>query len=363
MSTLNSVLGWIRRNERRLASVVFVAGFAGDLLTFTLLDLSFANLVFVAYLTLAAVATFLSHTISSRFDTEDAVWRRVLAVLAPLAAQYAIGALLSGILIFYTKSATLAVSWPFIAMLALVFLGNEVFRGYRAHLAFQTVLFFFTLYAYAIFALPLAIGEIGPWIFLGSTALASAAFMAFLGLLAWVGWERFRKTIRLIAVSSAGVVAVLVLCYFTSIIPPIPLTLRDSGIYHNVQHTKEGYVLLAEEERPWGEFYMPMTIHRAPGTPLYAFSAVFAPGTFSTVVAHEWEWYNPDTKKWVRQSLVAFPLSGGREGGYRGYSQIDGARPGSWRVSIQTPSGQVIGRIRFEVVETLTGPALHTELR
>jgi MFS family permease len=363
MPRLNSILEWLKRNERRLSSIVFVFGFIGDLFTFAVLDLSLANLAFVAYLSLAAVATFLAHTISSRFDTRDALWRRVVSALAPLAAQYAIGSLLSGMLIFYTKSATLSVSWPFLILLAAIFLGNEVFRGYRAHLAFQTVLFFFTLYAYAIFALPLTLGHLGPTIFLESTGLAVAIFAAFLGLLAWAGWKRLKSTLWLILGGSAVVLVVLVGSYFTSLIPPIPLTMRDSGIYHDVQHVNGDYALTAETERPWWEFYQPVTIHHVAGTPLYAFSAVFAPGAFSASIIHEWDHYDTVQKKWVRESTIAFPLSGGRAGGYRGYSEITNATAGQWRVSIQTISGQTIGRINFTVVDTSLEPEVHTEVR
>ncbi|KND49370.1 MAG: hypothetical protein AB203_03170 [Parcubacteria bacterium C7867-008] len=293
----------------------------------------------------------------------DALWRRTLSVLAPLIAQYAIGSLLSGILIFYTKSATLSVSWPFIAMLALVFIGNEFFRGYREHLAFQTVLFFFTLYAYTIFALPLLLGRLGPVTFLESTGLAVAAFAAFLGLLAWVGWTRFAKTFHMIVGGSVLVLILLVGSYFTSLIPPIPLTLRDSGIYHSVKHVQGGYELLAEQERDWWDFYTPQVVHHIPGTTLFAFSSVFAPGTFSANVMHVWEHYDSSSKKWIRQSAVAFPLSGGRAGGYRGYSEVSNIEPGAWRVSIKTVSGQTIGRIRFNVENVAVAPELHTETR
>jgi MFS family permease len=363
MATLNSVLAWLKKNERRLSSIVFVLGFVGDLFTFAVLDLSLANLAFVAYLTLAAVATFLAHTVSSRFDTRDALWRRVISALAPLAAQYAIGSLLSGMLIFYTKSATLSVSWPFLILLAAIFLGNEVFRDYRAHLAFQTVLFFFTLYAYAIFALPLALGRLGPTVFLESTGLSVAAFAAFLGLLAWVGWTRLKTTLWLIIGGSAAVLIILVGSYFTSLIPPIPLTLRDSGIYHDIQHANGDYALLAEAERPWWQFYEPITIHHVAGTPLYAFSAVFAPGAFSANIIHEWERYDTVQKKWVHESTIAFPLSGGRAGGYRGYSEITNAPAGQWRVSIKTISGQTIGRINFSVVDSSMESETHTEIK
>jgi hypothetical protein len=363
MTKFNSVLAWARKYERHISGIAFVLGFIGDLFTFAYLDLSLANLAFIAYLIIAGVATFLSHIVSSRFSETDALWRRVTSALAPFVVNFTTGSLLSGTLIFYTKSATLSVSWPFIVLLALVFIGNEVFRDYRAHLAFQTVLFFFSLYAYSIFALPLVIGRIGPTVFLESTAAAVAAFALFLFLLALAGWQRFKQTFLRILGGSLFVLAVLVGSYFTSLIPPIPLTLRDSGIYHEVQHTNGDYTLSAEATRPWWQFYEPVVIHHVPGTPLYAFSSVFAPGGFSASVIHEWDRYDTTQKKWIPESTVAFPLAGGRSGGYRGYSEITNATAGQWRVSIETISGQVIGRINFTVVDDTTEPALHMETK
>lgn len=359
--SLNTAFAWLRRYERQLSGFVFVFGFIGDLFTFAYLDLRLANYAFIGYLVLAAVATFLSHTVSSRFDSHDALWRRAVSALAPLAAQYAIGSLLSGILIFYTKSATILVSWPFLVLLALVFLGNEAFRDYRSHLAFQTVLFFFTLYAYAIFALPLALGKLGPDVFLESTGISVLAFGAFLFLLARIGWQRFKATRGRILGGAAAVIVILVGSYFTSLIPPIPLTLRDAGIYHDVQHADGNYALQAEAVQPWWEFYKPVTVHHVASTPLFAFSAVFAPGGFSANVIHEWDFYDPVQKKWIPESTIAFPLSGGRAGGFRGYSEITNVTPGEWRVSIKTVSGQVIGRISFTVMDVASEPDQHTE--
>jgi hypothetical protein len=363
MPSLNSVLTWLRRYERHLSGVVFLLGFIGDLFTFALTDLPVANLVFLGYLASAAIGTFLTHTISSRFDTHDALWRRVLSVVAPLMAQFAIGSLLSGSLIFYTKSAALDASWPFLVLLLLIFLGNEILRDHRAHLAFQTILFFFSLYSYSIFALPLVVGRLGPTIFLESTGITVLAFGLFLGGLAAVSWTRTKETLLLILLGTAAVLILITTSYFTSVIPPIPLTLRDSGIYHQIQRTSTGYTLLGEVARPWWQFYQSRVVHVVPGEPIYAFSSVFAPGAFSANVIHKWEWYDEANKKWITQSTIPFTLAGGRAGGYRGYSEISNVSIGKWRVYIETTDGQTIGRIYFTVVSTPVGPELKTETK
>ena len=359
---MRRLLAWAQKNERHLGGIVFVAGFVTDLLTFTLLDITFVNLFFIAYLTLAAVCTFGSHVLFARRHEGQSPWEQGLAVLFSLGGQYAIGGILSGCLIFYTKSAVLSVSWPFIILLALVFIGNEYFRKYREHLIFQTVLFFFALYAYAIFALPIYLHIIGPWTFVGSTLAAVALFAGFLYLLWRTGATRLSESIRPVVMSAAGIVLVVSGAYATGVVPPIPLTLKEGGIYHGLARSGMNYVLQAEEVPPWWDI-RPATVHLTAGSTAYAYGAVFAPIRFSTSVVHHWERYDAKAKKWVDEGHITFPISGGRAEGYRGYSLKENLTPGKWRVSVETLQGQTIGRIPFTVERVSSPPPLHEEIR
>lgn len=61
--------------------------------------------------------------------------------------------------------------------------------------------------------------------------------------------------------------------------------------------------------------------------------------------------------------MVAFTLSGGRSGGYRGYSEKDNPEPGKWRVTIETVEGQTIGRLNFKIENVSASPPLYTNLK
>jgi hypothetical protein len=282
-------------------------------------------------------------------------------VLLPLAAQYLIGNLLSGFLIFYTKSSALLASWPFLILIATIFIGNEWFRKYKDRIAFMAVLLFFTTYAYAIFAFPLLVRSLGPWVFVGSTFLAIGAFSLFVGLLYEVGKERLRQSLVPMIAGSIAIVVLVSAAYFSGLVPPIPLTLKEGGIYHAVRYEAGEYVLSAEPARPWYDLRPPV-LHTRPGEPLSAFTAVFAPIRFGTVVVHRWQRYDDAAGAWVTQSRIAFPIAGGRAEGYRGYSEISNPLPGEWRVRVETENnGQVIGQLRFRV-EQGTVP-LHEERR
>lgn len=357
---VKNLLAWAQKNERHLGAVVFLGGFVTDLFTFTLLDISLVNLVFAGYLAVAAACIFGTHLLFRKEGEQGPVVRRTLLVVLPLVAQYVIGNLLSGFLIFYTKSSVLSVSWPFLLLLALIFFGNEWFRTYRDRLAFLTVLLFFSTYAYVIFALPLLLHTLGPWVFMGSTAAALVLFALFLFGLWHTGRTRVMENMVPIVGSSLAIVLVMVTSYFTGLIPPIPLTLKESGVYHALSREGSRYVVMAEPTLPWWQI-TPPTVHITNGDTLYAFTSVFAPVKFSTAVVHRWERYDESQRTWKTESVVAFSIAGGREGGYRGYSEKTNLTPGSWRISVETPGGQVIGHIPFVAARATTPVQLHEE--
>lgn len=353
---IRAFLAWAQRNERHLGAAVFFFGFITDIIALVLLDVSFVLAISGIYLGIAAFAVFLTHALAS-WRTEAIVWKRSITIIAPLIAQYVIGNLLSWFLIFYAKSSVFEASWPFIILLALVFLGNEWFRKYKDRLAFVAVLLFFATYAYAIFALPLFVRSLGPWVFLGSTMLASGIFGLYLLLLRSVGRERLIQSLPPIVGSCLAIVVLMVGAYFSGVVPPIPLALKDVGIYHGLTRENGQYVLLGEAERSWWDL-RPEVVHAVPGAPLYVFSAVQAPIRFGTVVVHRWQRYDETKRAWITQSRIAFAISGGRSEGFRGHSEVSNLAPGEWRVRVETENGQVIGQLRFSIIHSQAHPVL-----
>jgi hypothetical protein len=366
VSFLERTLRWARRNEHWLTSVSFLFGFVDQLIRFGYFPLRIELLMFEIYLAFAALCTILAHVTADR-DGGTGIKGKVIratAVLAPLLAQLTIGGLLAGFVVFYSKSASLLVSWPFILLLLIIVIGNEILRGYREHLVFQTVLFYFSLYALLIFALQVYTHTIGQKVFLQSTAASLGIFALFLGLLAAIEWSRLKKVLVPILASTTVLTALIVGAYVTRLIPPIPLIMRQGGIYQQVQREGSGYTVRGEALRhrfALLEDVDPRSriIHHLPGTPLYAFSAVYAPSAFSTSVVHVWQ--KRDMRgHWQTEATIAFSLSGGREQGYRGYSLKNDPEPGEWRILVQTLSGQTIGTIRFTLVNVEALPEMES---
>lgn len=51
-------------------------------------------------------------------------------------------------------------------------------------------------------------------------------------------------------------------------------------------------------------------------------------------------------------SRIAYPIVGGRDGGYRGYTYTSSIVPGFWWVTVETGEGKVIGGTMFVVRES-----------
>jgi hypothetical protein len=398
MSTINQRIEAIRtpflRYERHLSAAAMVAGFGIDNFTFGRVDHPGAHIIFAGYLAVAAGSIGLAHALQARADRQDrrkaaGAFAEPLATATTLAApsvatkaalsadaprspgeppsaapkssrvriwlpaatQFALGGLWSGFLVFYSRSAVLAASWPFLLLLLGFLVGNEVFRKYHSRFVFASLLLFFALYSYAVFVVPVFTKTIGRITFLVSGGLAVLCFLGFLRLLAALDRERFRRSRLALFGGAIAITVAMNAFYFTGILPPLPLALSDVGIYHAVKRTGAVYTAAAEPE-PWAVaagFGRP-TVHVIPGQPLALYSAVFAPIKMHTRITHRWYWWDAKQHTWRALSTVSFAISGGREGGYRGYSIKSNPQPGDWRVDIDADDGRLIGRMAFSVV-------------
>jgi hypothetical protein len=148
--------------------------------------------------------------------------------------------------------------------------------------------------------------------------------------------------------------------YFLNIIPPVPLALKNVGIYHSLlTRAGGGYVALYEPSH-WWEFWRDTSgiYTLSPGQSAFCFSSVFAPSNLEAPVYHRWEKQNSNDGAWETQSRLSFEISGGRNDGYRGFTAKSALTPGRWRCNVETGQGQLIGRVGFTVVTASTTPEL-----
>jgi hypothetical protein len=352
------------RYERPIASGSLLFGFIVDLLTLRRIDLISNQLILIGYLLVLGTGIALINYY--QISATPPRWLEKWYIYLPVIIQFAFGNMFSGFMVLYSRSTSLVANWPFLLLLLGLLLGNELFQPYYLRFRFQSALFFFTLFSFFIVYVPLLSGSIDPFTFLLSAAVAVAVFLLFLRALSWKLPGLVAQNRKSIVSIMVSIVAIISLFYFTNLIPPIPLSLEESGAYHGVRKVPNGYVVLHERGEAPGllrRLFTTTTLHLAPGEGAYLFSSVFAPTRFSTTVVHDWQWYDEAKGKWVSLSHIPFTVSGGRTEGYRGYSVKSAVPDGRWRVEIETEGGQVIGRVRFDVQHVATVPLLFESVR
>lgn len=346
-------------------------GFAFDSYAFGRIDRPMTQAVFVVYLLAAGGSIALLHRREARggHSAPPPAHPRLRTALVA-ATQFSLGALLSGFCVFYIRSASIGASWPFLLFMAAIFIGNEYFRAYASRLVFAVLLFFFSLYSYAILLVPVVLARMGPISFLISGAVAVVTFFFYVRVLALLGHDRYRLARKHIAAGMIAITALFNLFYFTKIFPPLPLVLADAGVYHGVKKIGPGYQVVSEAEPPrWRALFGTFPVlHMAPGEKLYLYSAVFAPDTvfapnrFRVQIEDQWQWRDPKTGAWLTEQTIPFAIGGGRAEGYRAYTYRSNPKAGDWRVNILTRDGRAVGRMRFSVQAVAKPPPLTTSL-
>ncbi|HEX4104274.1 MAG TPA: DUF2914 domain-containing protein [Candidatus Paceibacterota bacterium] len=355
------VRSWYGRWERPLSSLSLISGFVFDALALKRVDEFWEIFWVIVHLLIVGFAILVANRIENNpGDEKDPAKFHFWLVNI---MQFFFGGLLGTFLVFYFRSGSLAVSWPFLLVLAAAFWANESLKHHYARLTFQVALFFLSVYAFAIFFVPLLMHEIGPTVFIVS-GLASLAFIAlFLLVIKILSGERFHGQLGKLILLVTGIFLAVNILYFFNLIPPLPLSLSDAGIYQSFLINGPGnYVAQAEAPEPFAFLHIYQDVHIVPGTPLYAYSAVFSPTSFSTTVVHEWQFYNNGTGSWITRGRIPLTVTGGGANGYRTFSEEFDLTPGLWRVNVLTPSGAVIGRLDFNVIYASTTPALQTQI-
>jgi hypothetical protein len=352
---------WYSRYERPISSVSLIWGFIFDAITLTHVDHFWENVWVLGHLLIVAVAIVLIHVVEKEEKDAETNPARLHFWLVNI-LQFFFGGLLSTFLVYYYRSATLAISWPFLTLLALAFIANESLKRHYTQLTLQISLFYLSLLAFTIFIIPVIVHQIGTWVFIASGIVSLVVIGLFLLILRLTAHEHFMKSAWRIRGIVFGIFIGVNILYFYNLIPPLPLALTDSGIYDSLTVNAPGnYTVTYEDQGSLSFFNFSDTIHLAPGGSLYAYSAIFSPTAFNTNIIHEWQYYDAGSGKWLTRGRISLPVIGGSDGGYRTFSLENNLTPGPWRVDVETPGGAIIGRMSFTIVTATTTPVLLTE--
>lgn len=337
-----------KKYEHWFGSAALLAGFCFDLIFANRPDSLVNNILLLCYLLIAGgLIIVLNIQKTRRLELEHPAEPMFLLV----ALQFLFGNLSSNLLVLYGRSGTFAGSAIFLILLFSMLLGNEFLKTRYGQLRFNIAVYYLLVFSYLIISVPTFIFHtIGVPVFLASGVISLVFISVFLAAVyRFILRGKYRKRYLFeVGVYIAGIFFAFNIFYFLNVIPPVPLSLKDIGIYHSVSRIAAGEYAGTFEKPSWFAFWRATSpvYHFAEGSPAYCFSSVFAPTGLGTPVVHSWEKYNESTGKWQVLARVTFAISGGRDGGYRGFSTKT-LGEGSWRCDVETEGGQLIGRMSF----------------
>jgi hypothetical protein len=354
------VFRWYVKYERPVSSFSLVGGFVFDAVTLKRVDAFWENVWVLGHIVLIVLVMILVNRLEN--NSGDEANPEKLHFWLVNIIQFLFGGILSVFLVFYFRAAELSTSWPFILMLGIIFWANESLKKRFVRLTFQVTLLFLSFFVTAIYLLPVFMHRIGQDVFIYSGLLSLASIFIFLLLLSWVSKEKFKKSRNYIYLSVATVYLSMNFLYFTNIIPPLPISLEDSGVYYTIVKKGSDYLGTHKYLGLVSHILIYPKISSVGYDTINAYSAIFSPTYFNTSIIHEWQYYDEVSNRWLQKSVVDLPIVGGREGGFRTYSSQSSPAPGKWRVNVLTTSGQVIGRIRFEIIDYEKRGVIKTEV-
>jgi len=372
-SSWKHLKNFYNKYERHISSLSLVVGFVFDAVTLKRVDLLWENVWIGGRLVIVAFCIILLNFYDVRRRRKENLTENELEIrgtihfLLIILIQFSFGGLFSAFMIFYFRSATLATSWPFLLLLALVFIFNELFKKHYIRLTFQISVFFIALFSFAIYSVPVVLHQIGDWVFILSGVISLLILGIFVFVIKITTQEKFRQSKKLLIVSITLIFATINTLYFTNLIPPIPLSLKESGVFHSLTRNSSGDYDVLTESRTFVEkisdyFDLYETYHNVDSQTVYAYSAIFSPTNLNISVVHEWQYYNVAKKLWITTNTITLPIVGGRDGGFRTYSTRTSLTEGRWRVNILTLRKQIIGRIKFDVVNVPENVALERKV-
>jgi len=362
MFFIDPIRNFYGRFERPISSLSLVGGFVFDAITLKRVDTLWENIWILGHLLIVGIFIILIHLQENEVGGEKNPKKAHFWYVNIL--QFFFGGILSTYLVFYFRSADIFVTWPFVALLVIAFLANESLKQHYIRLSFQISLFFLSIYSFAIFLVPVVLHKIGDWIFIMSGLLSLIFIILFLLILFYFIKDKFTESKKLIVFLITSIFILVNFLYFTNLIPPIPLSLKEAGMYHSIQRNAEGNYDITYEDYGWkGYFNLYPDFKEVQGEPVYAFSAIFSPKNLNLTILHEWQHYDEIQNKWLNERTINLPVVGGRDGGFRTYSVRYNLAPGKWRVNVKTEQNQTIGVLRFKVTQTDTEPALTSAVK
>ena len=264
------------------------------------------------------------------------------------AIHFMLGTLLNAYSIFYFHSASGLTALGFVVFICALLAVNELPRFHRLGPVVPVALYSICLTSYLAYLFPVLLGHIRPWMFYLAIATAMLPLTAHVLLL--LKWGRGAGQVaRHAAIPAFAVQALFLLLYALRIAPPVPLAVKEMGIYHDVQRAPGGR-LLVHQRRDWKFWHQgDQDFLEREGDRVYCFARIFAPSRFRDRI--EIVWYRDEIEKgWIEIHRFPLTIAASGQRGFAADGYLTHPQPGHWRVEVQSEDRRTMGMLHFQVI-------------
>lgn len=335
-------------NEALFGSLIFIGGFVFDIFTLTDYDDPVGLIQQSIYLLLIGIFIYLE-TLDTRQALTLPPWAMKVWVVREIGMHFLLGSLLSLYSLFFFKSASMATALIFMIAMAVLLVANEFPQLQRRGPIIRWALWTLCLMCFMQVVMPILFTYVGVIPFLFGWVIAVLGLACVAWLLTKSFTTQLRETRNLLWPSAAAL-AVFFVLYFFKAVPPVPIVLKDIGIFHKVEKVGDTYILT--EERPWWKFWHrgDQDFQAKPNDLIYAYFAIASPGRIQDQINIRWMFKDPRAG-WTSMDSQPIAIRGGRGDGYRGFTFKKNYQEGQWRVQVETSDDREIGRLSFEVTK------------
>lgn len=338
---------------KHATTIMFVVGFGFDLFFLPEIGTRLSQYLGIGYLACIALGILIREWLVERNRATKS--ERILYSMLTYGIAYFQGSALSFVFVYAIRGSALSVAWPLIVILLLCSIVNELVASHNYRFTLDIGVLYVALLFYVVFNLPVLLKSQNDSVFLICLLVSAVISIVYMKILSTFSEVAHHESPRGYALA-LGVPMFVGMLYMLNVIPAVPLSLKEIGVYHHVKRYDDGsYLGKYEPETAQFPILSPNVFHRMSSSEgVFVFASVNAPAELKAPITHVWEWYNPSSRKWEEKFTSSYLTSGGRTGGYRAYSQKDSVADGFWRVTVKADQKRVVGRITFEVVTVNT---------
>ena len=341
---------FIKRHEKYAPIIFFIGGFIFDTLTLGRIDRLYDLIVLCLHMTFLSITLYLYNLV------DDGKWKNTFLEqyeeYFPLAIQFFFGGLSSAYVVYFSRSVSLSKTAYFFIILVVLLFANEFLKKRISNKYLQFSVYYFISFTFFTFMVPVFIKEMNVQVFIFS-GLVSLISTLLLIIIIYRISPSTRAEIHLGKLIGIvlSIYALINVFYFLKLIPPVPLALNSGIVAHDIHLENNKYVVTYETD----EWYIFWRKHRLkyiqkPNEDVYIFSSIFAPTDLEKSIFHRWLWHNDATDEWEIIEDIGYDITGGRDGGYRGYTYKNNLKQGMWKGEVLTKEELVLGVIDFEII-------------